>query len=131
LTFTMVRRGRKGSKDFTESANGAASSTNGGTADSSAYQSHNTLLIQLDETASTWYKCGNQTGGRDATVVTDPPGENQKNTQSLINKYRSLADSIYRREVQLYAKSSANSGDEKWVESTMKKGTGRITSEVV
>lgn len=122
LIVTMVRRGRKGSKDFTDGAAGAASGMIG-TGDLSSYQSHNTLLIQLDETAPTWYKCGHQTAGRDATVITDPPGENQKNTQSLINKYRSLADSIYRREVQLYTKSSANSSDEKWVESTMKKGT--------
>jgi ribosome biogenesis protein MAK21 len=117
----MVRRGRKGSKDYTESpTNGTASAVGG---DLSSYQSHNSLLIQLDEIAPTWFKSGHQTAGRDATVLTDPPGENQKNTQIIINKYRSLADTIYRREVQLFAKGAGGSSDEKWVESTMKKGT--------
>lgn len=114
------RRGRKGSKDFADSPAAAPAVV---VEDSASYQPHNSLLIQLDETAPTWFQCGKQNAGRDGTVQTDPPEGDQKNTTDMINKYRSLADNIFRREIHLFAKKSDSSKDDRWVESTMKKGT--------
>lgn len=90
-----------------------------------SYRPHDTLLIQLDEASPTWYECGKNLSGRDATIVTHPPQSGtHKVNNSLTLKYRSLADSIYRREIQLNGGTrSSNDSDERWVENTIRKGT--------
>ncbi|KAK1745010.1 CCAAT/enhancer-binding protein zeta [Skeletonema marinoi] len=74
-----------------------------------SYKAHSTLLVQFTEETPTWYNCGRNTPGRDETIAT----------------YRALGDEIYGHEVALARKNGAANSDkdEKWVESTMKRGT--------
>lgn len=112
------RRGSKSeSRQHSQSESAAVES-------SSTYQPHSTLLIQLNEDAPTWYRLGNKQYAeeRDATTASNPPEKGQRVSKDLVLKYRALGDAIYRREVQLFGKES-NTSDDRWVESTMKKGT--------
>ena len=89
----------------------------------SSSQPHGSLLIQLTEDAPTWYQCCSQQADRNATIVTDPPPQGQSNTTAMIEKYRTLGDEIYAREVQLLARKAGGSSDDRWIESTIHKGT--------
>lgn len=91
------------------------------------YKPHSTLLIQFTEETPTWYDCGRNTVGRDDTIFSNPK-TSRSNTRDVISKYRQQGDEIYNHEVAL-SRQSATGGtsysekDEKWVESTMKRGT--------
>jgi ribosome biogenesis protein MAK21 len=54
-------------------------------------------------------------------LVSDAPSSTDLKNSTLVLKYRSEADELYRREVQNFGKSG--SSDERWVENTMKRGT--------
>lgn len=95
-----------------------------------SYKAHSTLLVQFTEETPTWYNCGRNTPGRDETIATvnqqqKQPGNANKNTRQVVSKYRALGDEIYGHEVALARKNGAANSDkdEKWVESTMKRGT--------
>jgi ribosome biogenesis protein MAK21 len=136
------RRGRKGKSQLEQKQisrgggddynyNSSNNSNNEVTISSSvAYKPHHTLLIHLTEETPTWHQCGRNTQFRNDTVFS--LNNNKKkpitNPHHVVNKYRSLADSIYQQEVQLYRSSSSNGSgnldkDEQWVENTMKRGT--------
>ena len=107
------------------------------------YQPHSALLIQWDSgDTEPWYKYGQSLPDRDAVVVApslkaekgDPTKQQQQPSPysappslQLVQKYRSLADAVYRREVQLFSQhngsSSSGNKDDRWVESTMRQGT--------
>jgi len=104
---------------------------------SSSYPPHSALLIQLDD-GEPWYKYGQSAPDRDAVLqapsdsTTEKAAAPARNPAALVQKYRHLADTLYRREVQLYSSSSqlstggagnSSKKDERWVESTMRKGT--------
>ena len=78
---------------------------------------HKTLLLVLNDT--TWFDIHHDTPGRNATINTNPPEKGQSNSPALIIKFKTKADIIMRNELALLTTSK----DEKWVESTMKKGT--------
>lgn len=94
--------------------------------DAFKFRPHKSPLIQLTEETPTWHECGRHTPGRDDTIFSDPPSSLNQQSSQLVTKYRALADSIYKVEVQLFASSRGGQGsssDERWVESTMKRGT--------
>ena len=71
------------------------------TAPAAAYQPHDSLLIHLEGANEIWYKCRQQQNpDRDAVIQ---PGQSCWNTPAVVQKYRSLADTIYRHEVQLHS----------------------------
>ena len=94
-------------------------------------QQHSTLLFHLNDDEPTWYQVGKNQAGRNATIWTDPPPPGQKErsvakttSMELVQKYRAQADNIFRRELELFQiKTRASDSDERWVESTIKKGT--------
>lgn len=92
-----------------------------------SYKAHSTLLVQFTEDTPTWYDCGRNTPGRDETItsVNQQQKQSGKNTRQIVSKYRALGDEIYNHEVALARKNGAahSDKDEKWVESTMKRGT--------
>jgi ribosome biogenesis protein MAK21 len=95
-----------------------------------SYKAHSTLLVQFTEETPTWYDCGRNTPGRDETIASvtqqqKQSGNTNKNTRQIVSKYRELGDEIYSHEVALARKngSAQSDKDEKWVESTMKRGT--------
>jgi len=95
-----------------------------------SYKAHSTLLVQFTEETPTWYDCGRNTPGRDETIASvnqqqKQTGNANKNTRQIVSKYRALGDEIYSHEVALARKNGAahSDKDEKWVESTMKRGT--------
>jgi ribosome biogenesis protein MAK21 len=90
------------------------------------YKPHQSLLIRLneDEDSRTWYGYGKNLQGRNSTIATDPPKHGEKSNLELVQKYRSLADTIYAKEVQLFGKESGVSkSDQRWIENAMRKGT--------
>ena len=87
--------------------------------DSSNFQGQKSLLIQLE--GETWYNYGNQIPGWNTTTADDSSSSAPKH--HIISKYRAMADLIYRKEVELFRKSSSRGSDERWVENTMKRGT--------
>lgn len=94
-------------------------------ASSLGYKSHQSLLINSSEEGFTWYNTGSQIPGRNETVF-DVEMPSAPQNSELVIKYRSLADDIYRIEVNLDNVSSHEGGtssDARWVENTMKKGT--------
>ena len=99
-------------------------------------QQQQSLLIQLTDESPTWYQYGEQYPMRNATIeskelsvnkrrATSTDSADQRNSAQIVAKYRAMADALYRREVQLFNEKSKNStsADERWVESTMKRGT--------
>ena len=124
-TFTMTativdnkpkrRRGRQGKQEdmIKKTSNTTFREPNTQTASTG----HKTLLLVLND--STWFDIHHDTPGRNVTVITNPPEKGQSNTSALIIKFKTKADIIMRDELALLT----NSKDEKWVESTMKKGT--------
>lgn len=127
------RRGRNKNDDKTKNQNNPPAATLGDgpsatiksprqqptTTTTAAYPPHGSLLIHLEEAGETWYKCGQQNPERDAVIK---PGQS-RNTPAVVQKYRSLADTIYRREVQLHSQKHEKGKDDRWVEATMRKGT--------
>ena len=113
------RRGRKGEGSVTQSKKPIGKKIDN--SHGSASKVSKTLLIQLTNDAPTWYQCGRQTPGRDDTITTDPPSPSDPKIFQLISRYRTEAEEIYRREVQLFG--NDGSADERWVENTMKRGT--------
>ena len=112
------RRGRKGKSDEVE--------TNDDDEGKTIFKPHRTMLIQLSEEEPTWHQCGNNTQHRNETVASmnRKNNTNSTNPHHIVLKYRSIAESIYRHEVNLFRSSSSDSDkDEQWVESTMRKGT--------
>ena len=86
--------------------------------------SGNALLIQIDEKASTWYKVANDVKGRNDTIVScNPPKDDPNINRKLASKYRSKADELFRREVQLFGKKNSGDKDMNWIQSTISKGT--------
>ena len=111
------RRGRKSGGKIERSEADANTHTdkNVDSGDITSYKAHDTLLIQLSEESPTWFEFGSNLPGRNDTIAVSPASE------KLAAKYRAVADDIYRREVQLVGK--GDSGDDRWVESTIRKGT--------
>lgn len=111
------RRGNRNG-DLKETNNGIQHERANDVMPNLSYKAHSTLLVQFTEETPTWYDCGRNTPGRDES------GAN-KNTRQIVSKYRALGDEIYSHEVALARKTSAahSDKDEKWVESTMKRGT--------
>ncbi|CAJ1969029.1 unnamed protein product [Cylindrotheca closterium] len=102
------RRGRSGKED------------NGGDND----DGHRSVLIKAsEENASNWYDIGRELPDRDTTIASDPPQPYHQDNKKIVSKYRSLADSIFQKELHASNKSPFQSSDERWVENTMKKGT--------
>jgi len=104
------------------------------TTNSLSYKVHKSLLIHLTEQTPTWYDCGRHTPGRDDTIsnisssspVPDTGSNHKKrfNAPHILQKYRKLADQIYLQEISLFKDSDSGGGsDERWVETTMKRGT--------
>lgn len=92
----------------------------------SGFKPHRTMLIHLTEETPTWYECGRNTQHRNDTVFSLNRNASKKKTNPphIIAKYRSMADSIYKQEINLFRSSNSSSDkDEQWVENTMKKGT--------
>lgn len=157
--YPLRRRGRKGKdtqvghttkiKDSSSAAvHARQDATKSGSAtkqlnnnNTSSTALHQTLLLKRggnsnnstdnDEGEEQWYDIGSSTTERNA-VVSDQ--DSRKNTQAVVDKYRQLANNIYRREVQLFAQQTKNSNgddgdrsssnkDDQWVEATMRKGT--------
>jgi len=90
------------------------------------YQAHKTPLIHpFDDEIRTWYDYGQNLPGRNDTILTDPPRPTDQSNRNFISKCRSIGDLIFQCEMQLIGKgSSSNStADERWVETTMRKGT--------
>jgi ribosome biogenesis protein MAK21 len=87
------------------------------------YQAHNSLLIQLNEEAPTWHEYGKQLPGRNDTISTGPATPSEQVTSKMVSKYRSIADSIFQTELQLFGKNTTRGSDNRWVENTIKKGT--------
>ena len=113
------RRGRQGKQD--DITKNASSTVRSNSSDKKAKAvtttGHKSLLISLVDT--TWYDYCHDTPGRNATITTNPPEKGQSNHQTLIIKFKTKADNIMKDELSLLTTSK----DEKWVESTMKKGT--------
>jgi ribosome biogenesis protein MAK21 len=85
------------------------------------YKLHNSVLVQFDDDNATWYDYGKKLPGRNDTISSHPPSSIDQRNVSLVGKYRSIGDLIYQQEVQMFGKSGGS--DDRWVESTMKKGT--------
>ena len=135
------RRGRKSTEEVREQSDDSRKSNKNnfrtkrerGASSSSNQQLQNSLLIELDDETPSWYSYGQKYPGRNATISSVESGggqqkqdrkQNTKNTREMVARYRSLGDDIYQREIQLFKTSSAGaSSDEKWVESTIKRGT--------
>jgi ribosome biogenesis protein MAK21 len=113
------RRGRK-SGDVKSSGSSKEVAHGENAAD---YQAHKSLLIQLNEEEPTWFEFGKKLPGRNSTITSDPPEVADQSNGQLVSKYRSIADSIVQKEMQLLGKNATRNSDDKWVESTMKKGT--------
>lgn len=122
------RRGAKKSKKNdhsqpeTEEVNAFS---NNSSAASLSYKAHDALLIKLstsqDGDSQTWHEY------EKLLQTAEDKKENSSNVPTIMSDklaatYRSLADDIYRREVQLYG-SKGGGGDGKWVEGTIRKGT--------
>lgn len=126
-TNTYQQKDNKGSFPPQQGQNGIV------TTNSLSYKPHKSLLIHLTEQTPTWYECGRHTPGRDDTVssisssLPVPAKGNHKmklNPPHIVQKYRNLADQIYSQEISLFRDSNSGGGsDERWVESTMKRGT--------
>ena len=124
------RRGRKGrnsEKDFDKRGENKQIHSN-----SQQYRPHKSLLIHLTEQTPCWYECGRHTPGRDDTIFSikklpssgDKNRKIQNNPVKLTQKYRTLADQIFQQEMSLFNDSNSGGGsDERWVESTMNRGT--------
>ncbi len=106
------RRGRKGENK--SSASPSKSVAMSGTGMSSFHAP----LIQWSEDESTWYEYGKDLPGRN-----DVLSSKASTSPALIRKYRSMGDAIYANELRLFNQGKNSSSDEKWVESTMRKGT--------
>ena len=127
------RRGRKGKSN---DDNGIISKQGYDVSDnnnhSQIYKPHRTMLIHLTDDTPTWYECGRNTQHRNETIFSinrnnnhNHNGKTKMNPHHIVTKYRALADSIYRQEVNL-SRSLSNDGgdkDQQWVENTMKRGT--------
>jgi ribosome biogenesis protein MAK21 len=88
---------------------------------------HTSLLVQLSD-QETWYTYGNHQQERNALLDTKSSKQkssniNNSNPPDLVNKYKSLADNIYRQELQLFNRKQTTGKDDRWVEGTMRKGT--------
>jgi ribosome biogenesis protein MAK21 len=113
------RRGKKASKDGYQKSEELIH-------DVATYKPHKTLLIHLTESTPTWWECGRGTASRDDTITSISKGSSKKiqtNSLAVVSKYRNLADSIYRQEVNLFRTAAESNKDEQWVENTMKRGT--------
>lgn len=111
------RRGRKNEGELPNSSSTAKGDNASYTKDTT-YKPHNSLLITLDE-GEPWYKFATQFPDRDAILQ-----EGTTSDATLVNKYRNLADAVYRREVHLFTQEgNNNTKDDRWVESTMRNGT--------
>lgn len=113
------RRGKKGSTDGFQKSEELIH-------DVATYKPHKTLLIHLTESTPTWWECGRGTASRDDTIASISKGSSKKmrtNSSAVVSKYRNLADSIYRQEVNLFRTAAESNKDEQWVENTMKRGT--------
>jgi len=77
-------------------------------------------LIQWSDEESTWYEYGQDLPGRN-----DVLSSTSETSPALIQRYRSIADSIYANELRLFKQSQSKtaSSDEHWVENTIRKGT--------
>lgn len=91
--------------------------------DSGKIQDHKSLLIKFGEEASTWYDYGRNLPDRNATIYSDPQQSGHQSNNDLVAKYRAQGDSVYQKEIQLAGKNASRDSDNRWVESTMKKGT--------
>ena len=105
-TKDKSRRRRGHNKDGKQKESGAAG--------------HSSLLVQLNDEAPTWFKVAWDFPERNATLLTHSTDKPQ--SASLVEKYRSQADEIYRQEVQLF-NAKANDKDANWMHATMSKGT--------
>ena len=116
------RRGK--SKDKHSSA-GANPSPKNNISSSGGTPSFHVPLIQFGEDASTWYEYGKDLPGRNDIISSSNNPKTNSLTPDLIRRYRSMADNIYQNELRLFNQSqnSKGSADERWVESTMRKGT--------
>mmetsp|Transcript_24187 Transcript_24187/g.67061 ORF Transcript_24187/g.67061 Transcript_24187/m.67061 type:complete len:950 (+) Transcript_24187:2-2851(+) len=95
---------------------------------SAASFQHDSLLIKLSDDAPTWYQAAEQIPGRNSTILTHPVddgkgGKLQQTPRNLVDKYRLIADELYRKEVQLFGKTGAGDKDMAWIQSTISKGT--------
>jgi ribosome biogenesis protein MAK21 len=119
------------------------------------------LIPPLSEEAPVWYLLEDDAPFRHATIVTHPPPQQQQQQQQqrannkdvtnnnnnnlalLVHRYRSMADEIYRKEVENFAKrgqssssssrssdkngtsdsNSSSNKDRQWLQSTISKGT--------
>jgi ribosome biogenesis protein MAK21 len=111
---------RRGRNSGGGKSDGSMQGGNGG-ASVAEYRAHNSVLVNFDEDNATWYDYGNDLPGRNDTISSCPPESSDQNNASLVTKYRSIGDMIYQKEVQLFGNSGGS--DDKWVESTMRKGT--------
>ena len=89
---------------------------------SSLLSSFHTPLIQWTEDNVKWYEYGKDIRGRND--VNPPSSSSTKSPPSLVCQFRSMADSIYLKELRLFKdQSKGSSSDEQWVENTIRKGT--------
>lgn len=117
---------RRGQKGVTKSSTKGPTESEETITDIASYKPHKTLLIHLTESTPTWWECGRGTAFRDDTIASMNKGSSKKamvNSTATISKFRNLADSIYRQEVNLFRIAAESNKDEQWVESTMKRGT--------
>lgn len=123
------RRGaKKGGKDKrTKRADQLSNASVGSStaiAETVSHISHDTLLIKLSSgngDSQTWYEYEKSLQAAEAKKESKS-NETGKTILSdeLASTYRTIADNIFRREIQLHSKGG---GDGKWVEGTIRKGT--------
>ena len=116
------RRGRKGDSGKGKEARGDKSLKPGDSVKS--YKPHNSCLVDLE--GESWHDVASGIKGCDDTIYTDPPSDSRdSNSRAMVEKYRSLANEIYKTELQVAAHGSntKRGSDEQWVENTMKRGT--------
>ena len=109
-------------KDGGGSWNNSSHNNSNSNADSLIYKPHDALLIRLssqDGESQTWHDYAKSLQASEAKKESKIKVQKIMSDE-LASTYRSIADEIYRREVQLYGKGG---GDGKWVEGTIRKGT--------
>lgn len=124
------RHGRKSGVDGKKNIDKSKKGENQ-TGDAKSFEGQKSLLVQLE--GETWYNYGSQLPGWNATIkgTAEELSEQRNSSQidgrsnhpSVVSKYRDMADLIFRKEVELFRKSSSRGSDERWVENTMKRGT--------
>ena len=80
------------------------------------------LLIHFSEKESTWYELASDHPDRNLVFNSEIERPKDLNIEALAAEFRSTGEEIFRKEIQL-SRQKQKQKDDRWVESTMKKGT--------